>query len=203
VLTAPALPVPPASTKQKHNQDNNQNRFDAHVEVLWTKVWQLDVRAVCPKENTRWWEPTRREGGYFRSFVVQILRDSPSPFALSMKLGSFAWERNLTRRKLSFWRHRTGRVSPDHVSRTFFEILLVCERGGSCTRNCRCKSLRLTWISIRRLESIVCNEFSPKPLKTKRAWKLFWQMWQIRHSPNYLPRPKSRSRLCRNWWAGA
>jgi len=26
-LTAPALPVPTASTKQEHNHDDNQNRF--------------------------------------------------------------------------------------------------------------------------------------------------------------------------------
>jgi hypothetical protein len=33
-LTAPALPEPTASTKQEHNHDDNQNRFEAHIEVL-------------------------------------------------------------------------------------------------------------------------------------------------------------------------
>jgi hypothetical protein len=33
-LTAPAPPVPTASTKQEHNHDNNQNRFYTHFEVL-------------------------------------------------------------------------------------------------------------------------------------------------------------------------
>jgi hypothetical protein len=33
-LTAPTSPVPTASTEQKHNHDDNQNRFDTHFEVL-------------------------------------------------------------------------------------------------------------------------------------------------------------------------
>jgi hypothetical protein len=33
-LSAPAAPVPTASTKQKHNQDDNQDRFDTHFEIL-------------------------------------------------------------------------------------------------------------------------------------------------------------------------
>jgi hypothetical protein len=37
-LTAPALPVPTASTKQEHNHDDKQYRFEAHVEVLRMKV---------------------------------------------------------------------------------------------------------------------------------------------------------------------
>jgi hypothetical protein len=41
-LTAPALPVPTASTEQEHNHDDNQNRFEAHIEVLRRKVWQID-----------------------------------------------------------------------------------------------------------------------------------------------------------------
>jgi hypothetical protein len=33
-LSAPASPVPTASTKQEHKQDDNQNRFETHLEVL-------------------------------------------------------------------------------------------------------------------------------------------------------------------------
>jgi hypothetical protein len=33
-LSAAATPVPTASTKQEHNQHNNQNRLYAHIEVL-------------------------------------------------------------------------------------------------------------------------------------------------------------------------
>jgi hypothetical protein len=33
-LTAPTLPVPPASAKQKHNDDDNQNHFYTHFEAL-------------------------------------------------------------------------------------------------------------------------------------------------------------------------
>jgi hypothetical protein len=33
-LSAAATPVPTASTKQEHNQHNDQNRFYAHIEVL-------------------------------------------------------------------------------------------------------------------------------------------------------------------------
>jgi hypothetical protein len=33
-LTAPTPPVPTASTKQKHNHDDNQNRFYTHFKVL-------------------------------------------------------------------------------------------------------------------------------------------------------------------------
>ena len=33
-LSAPASPVPTASTKQEHNHDDNQNRSQAHIEVL-------------------------------------------------------------------------------------------------------------------------------------------------------------------------
>jgi hypothetical protein len=33
-LSAAATPVPTASTKQEHNQHNNQNRFYAHIDVL-------------------------------------------------------------------------------------------------------------------------------------------------------------------------
>jgi hypothetical protein len=39
-LTAPALPVPTASAKQEDNHDDNQNRFQAHIEVLREKVSQ-------------------------------------------------------------------------------------------------------------------------------------------------------------------
>jgi hypothetical protein len=34
MLSAPAPPVPTASTEQKYNQDNNQNRFYAHFDIL-------------------------------------------------------------------------------------------------------------------------------------------------------------------------
>ena len=34
-LTAPAPPVPTASTKQEHNQDDNQNRFYTHCEFSY------------------------------------------------------------------------------------------------------------------------------------------------------------------------
>jgi hypothetical protein len=33
VLTAPTLPVPTASTKQKHNHDDKQNHFYTHFEA--------------------------------------------------------------------------------------------------------------------------------------------------------------------------
>jgi hypothetical protein len=33
-VVPPALPVPPASTKQKHNYDDKQNHFYTHFEAL-------------------------------------------------------------------------------------------------------------------------------------------------------------------------
>ena len=38
MLASPALPVPTTSTKQEHNHDDKQNRFQAHIEVLRMKV---------------------------------------------------------------------------------------------------------------------------------------------------------------------
>jgi hypothetical protein len=39
-LTAPTLPVPTASAKQKHNHDDKQNHFYTHFEALLTLDFQ-------------------------------------------------------------------------------------------------------------------------------------------------------------------